>query len=84
MNHNLTITLTSDEMRSLSDTAAKRGYLPVAYLKHLATQNQTVYWKANNNLNVHKPNKDGNCINCTDPWDIVKHPCKYSESDVND
>jgi hypothetical protein len=48
MNHNLTITLTSEEMRSLSDRAAKHGYLPVAYLKHLATQNETVYWKASN------------------------------------
>jgi hypothetical protein len=49
MNHNLTITLTSKEMRSLSDRAAKRGYMPVAYLKYLATQNETVYWKADKN-----------------------------------
>ena len=32
-----------------------------------------------NYFNPHKPNKDGNCINCTDPWDTVKYPCKYSE-----
>lgn len=45
MNHNLTITLTSDEMRVLSDRAAKHGYLPVAYLKYLATQIETVYFR---------------------------------------
>jgi len=42
MNHNLTITLTSDEMRLLSDKAAKRGYLPVAFLKYLATCPETI------------------------------------------
>lgn len=45
MNHNLTITLSSDETRVLSDRAAKHGYLPVAYLKYLATQIETVYFR---------------------------------------
>jgi len=42
MNHNLIITLTSEEMKALSDTAAKHGYLPVAFLKYLALSPETI------------------------------------------
>jgi hypothetical protein len=47
LKHRLTIEITSSEMRKLTDKAAKRGYLPVAYLKYLALSPETQYYTAN-------------------------------------